>query len=147
TAELLAERDALRKELAAVQQSRARGALDGALDSPRTVGDLKVVTAQVEAEDRDALLQLGDHVRDRLGEAGVVVLAAVPQGKPTLLVTVTPDLVKTGRAHAGNLVKTLAAKVGGRGGGKPGTAQAGLPDTAALAAALAAVDEVLAEST
>lgn len=147
TAELVAERDALRKELAAVQQSQARGALDGALDAPRTVGDLKVVTAQVEAEDRDALLQLGDHVRDRLGSVGVVVLAASPQGKPTLLVTVTPDLVKAGRAHAGNLVKALAAKVGGRGGGKPGTAQAGLPDTAALAAALAAVDEVLGEAT
>ena len=60
--------------------------------------------------------------------------------------TVTPDLVEAGRLHAGKLVKELAALAGGRGGGKPATAQAGMPDRAALDKALAAVDEVLAGS-
>ncbi len=144
TAALLAERDALRKELAALQQQLAKGSLASALDEPREVAGLKVVTARVDAEDRGALLQLGDHVRDKLGEKGVVVLAAAPGGKPTLLVTITGDLVDGGRLHAGNLVKELAARAGGRGGGKPGTAQAGLPDEAALDKALSVVDEVLA---
>ncbi len=146
TAALLAERDALRKELAALQQQLAKGSLASALDEPREVAGLKVVAARVDAEDRGALLQLGDHVRDKLADAGVVVLAATPGGKPTLLVTVTADLVEAGRLHAGNLVKELAARVGGRGGGKPGTAQAGLPDEAALDKALAEVEAVLSGS-
>ncbi|MDD5720483.1 MAG: DHHA1 domain-containing protein, partial [Candidatus Krumholzibacteria bacterium] len=65
-------------------------------------------------------------------------------GKGALLVTLTPDLVAQGILHAGNLVKNLAARAGGRGGGKPNTAQAGLPDQAAVEQALAAVDAVLA---
>ncbi len=143
TASVLAERDELRRELAHLQQENARGALDDVLANPRRVGDFKVITALVDAEDRSNLLQLGDHVRDRLGTAGVVVLAAELGGKSTLLVTVTADLVAAKLVHAGNLVKELAALAGGRGGGKPNTAQAGLPDRAALEKALAAVDEVL----
>ncbi len=143
TAALLAERDELRKELTKMQQDQARGTLDDVLSNPRQVGEYKVIATMVEAEDRGSLLQLGDHVRDRLQEQGVVVLGAQPGGKSTLLVTVTADLVASGQVHAGNLVKELATRVGGRGGGKPGTAQAGLPDHAALLAALAAVDEVL----
>ncbi len=144
TAAVIRERDELRRELARLQQEQARGALDEVLGHPRSVGGLQVVSALVEAEDRSALLQLGDHVRDKLQENGVVVLGAEPGGKATLLVTVTPDLVEAGRLHAGKLVKELAALAGGRGGGKPATAQAGMPDRAALDKALAAVDEVLA---
>ncbi len=143
TEAVIQERNELRRQLSSLQQDQARGALDDVLAHPRTVSDLQVISAAVSAEDRDSLLKLGDHVRDRLGQHGVVVLAAEPGGKPTLLVTLTPDLVSTKRLHAGELVKALAALAGGRGGGKPHTAQAGLPDKAALAKALAAVDKVL----
>ncbi len=64
--------------------------------------------------------------RDRLGR-GVAVLAAEWEGKATLLVTVTADLVESKTLHAGNLVKAIAAAAGGRGGGRPNTAQAGCP--------------------
>ena len=141
--ELQAERDRLRKELQELDQSAAQAGLASALGEPRQVGTLKLVTAMVPAADRDALLQLGDHARDKLGEQGVVVLGAAWDGKGTLLVTLTPDLVKAGTLHAGNLVKDLAGRVGGRGGGKPHTAQAGLPDAAAVEQALALASEVL----
>ncbi|MFN2371873.1 MAG: DHHA1 domain-containing protein, partial [Candidatus Krumholzibacteriia bacterium] len=144
-AALLDEQKALRRELAKVQQESARAGLESALDSPRDVAGLKVVSARVEAEDKNALMQLGDHVRDTLGSAGVVVLGADLGGKATVLVTITPDLADGGRLHAGNLVKALAETAGGRGGGRPNTAQAGLPDLAAVDKALAAVDAVVAD--
>ncbi|HPF70839.1 MAG TPA: alanine--tRNA ligase [Candidatus Krumholzibacteria bacterium] len=144
-AALLDEQKSLRKELARLQQESARAGLESVLDHPRDVAGLKVVAARVDAEDKDALLQLGDHVRDKLGAGGVVVLGADLGGKPTLLVTLTADLVDGGRLHAGNLVKALAEKAGGRGGGRPNTAQAGLPDAAAVDTALAAVDGLLTQ--
>ncbi len=73
-----------------------------------------------------------------------MVLGAELGGKATVLVTVTDDLVQGKRLHAGNLVKAIAEKAGGRGGGRPNMAQAGLPDAAALETALGAVEEILA---
>ncbi len=143
-AALLDEQKALRRELAKLQQESARAGLESALDSPRDVAGLKVVAARVEAEDKNALMQLGDHVRDKLQSGGVVVLGADLGGKATLLVTITPDLADGKRLHAGNLVKALAETAGGRGGGRPNTAQAGLPDLAAVDTALAAVDDIVA---
>ena len=97
------------------------------------------------AADRWQGSKLGDHARDKLGAKGVVVLGAAWEGKATLLVSLTPDLVAAKRLHAGDLVKALAARAGGRGGGKPNTAQAGLPDLAGLEPALAAAVAVVQE--
>jgi len=140
---LLEERKGLRNELAKLQQDSARAGLQDALSSPRDVAGFQVVSALVEAEDADSFRQLGDHVRDKLATNGVVILAAAPGGKAGLLVTVTPDLVESGRLHAGNLVKEIAAAGGGRGGGRPNMAQAGMPDTAGLEKAIAAVDGII----
>ncbi|MBD3220144.1 alanine--tRNA ligase [bacterium] len=137
------ERDQLRKQLQAAQQASAREGLEEALASPREVGAVRLVVSMVSAENRDALLQLGDHVRDKLQSDAVAVLGAMVDGKAALLVTVTGDLVESKTLHAGNLVKDLASRVGGRGGGRPGTAQAGLPDRAALDAALDAAADVV----
>ena len=90
-------------------------------------------------------MQLGDHVRDKLANRGVVVLTAELGEKSTLLVTLTPDLVQSKALHAGNLVKAIAAAGGGRGGGRPNMAQAGMPDADGLAKALAAADDVIGE--
>jgi len=144
---LQAERDQLRRELQRARHASAQDGLADALARPQQVGDVRLVAVAVPAENRDALLQLGDHVRDRLGARGVVVLGATWDGKGSLLVTLTPDLVERGDLHAGDLVKELASRAGGRGGGKPNTAQAGLPDAASVAVALAAAGEVLAART
>jgi len=143
TAALLAERDALKKDLSRLQQDSARDALESDLSTPRDVAGLQVVGAMVTAEDKSSFMELGDHVRDRLGDGGVVVLGAVLDGKATLLVAVTPDLVDAGTLHAGNLVKEIAASAGGRGGGRPNMAQAGMPDEKALKAALAVADDLI----
>ena len=143
---LLDERGELRKELARLQQDSARASLEDVLNSPREVAGFKVISALAPAQDKAAFMQLGDHVRDRLVDNGVVILGAVLDGKATLLVTVTSDLVSSKKLHAGNLVKTIALAVGGRGGGRPNMAQAGLPDAESLNKALAMVDEALAGS-
>jgi len=140
---LLDDRQNLRRELAKLQQDSARASLEDVLNSPREVAGFKVISALAPAQDKGAFMKLGDHVRDRLNENGVVVLGAELDGKATLLVTVTADLVDSKKLHAGNLVKTLALAVGGRGGGRPNMAQAGLPDAASLQTALEMVDEVL----
>jgi len=145
TAAIIAERDALRRELAHRQQDAARASLSSAVDTPREVSGLRVISAHVEVEDKRAFMELGDHVRDKLDRRGVVVLTADLEGKSTLLVTITPDLVASKALHAGNLAKAIAAAGGGRGGGRPNMAQAGMPDAAALAQALAAVDATIGE--
>jgi alanyl-tRNA synthetase len=142
--DLLAERDALVRELRDNKQAAAADSLDALVDGAVDVDGVKVLTARVDAEDRNALLQLGDRARDMLG-SGVVALGAEWEGKATLLVTVTADRVKDG-LHAGNLVKAIALSVGGRGGGRPNTAQAGLPDAAAIDPALALVPETIREA-
>ena len=66
-------------------------------------------------------------------------------GKPTVLATITEDLIAGRGLHAGDLVKALAEAVGGRGGGRPNMAQAGLPDADALRRALAAAPDIVRE--
>ena len=140
---LLDERQDLRRELAKLQQDSAKASMEDVLNSPREVAGFKVISTLAPSPDKAAFMKLGDHVRDRLAENGVVILGAELDGKATLLVTVTNDLVASKKLHAGNLVKSIALAVGGRGGGRPNMAQAGLPDADALNKALAMVDEVL----
>jgi alanyl-tRNA synthetase len=77
--------------------------------------------------------EMGDLLRDRLGTA-VVVLGAVVGDRPSFLAMVTKDL--SGRVHAGNLIKQVAAVAGGGGGGRPDMAQAGGKDPAKIGEAL-----------
>ena len=100
------------------------------------IDGVKVLTRLAAGLDPGALRTLADSFRDRIGR-GVVVLASDRDGKAALVVSVTRDL--TDRVHAGDLVRTLAPIVGGRGGGRADFAQAGgrRPD---------GIEELLAES-
>jgi alanyl-tRNA synthetase len=100
------------------------------------VAGVKVLAAQVEADDPKALREVADGLRDRIG-SGIVVLGAAAGGKAMLLALVTKDL--TNRVKAGDLVKALAPMVGGSGGGRPDLAQAGGPNPDAIPQALAQV--------
>jgi alanyl-tRNA synthetase len=108
-------------------------------EQARDVNGVKVLAARVEG-DGNALRELADKLRDRLGR-GVVALGSAHEGKAVLLVAVTKDL--TGRVKAGDLVREAAKLVGGKGGGKPDLAQAGGPDASGLAKALARVEELV----
>jgi len=98
-------------------------------------GDARFVGRVVSAADLKELQTLGDALREQLGSGVGVLAATFADGKTTLLVVATDDLVKRG-VSAGALVKELAALAGGRGGGKPHMAQAGIPDASRLDAAL-----------
>jgi alanyl-tRNA synthetase len=98
---------------------------------------------QLEGLDGKGLREFSDQLRDRL-PAGVIVLGSALDGKANLLVAVSKDLL--GRLSAGELIKPLAAQIGGKGGGRPELAQAGGPDPAGLSAALAAVGGLLEKS-
>jgi alanyl-tRNA synthetase len=108
------------------------------------VQGVRVLAAQVQAADVDALRELGDRLRDRLGSA-VVALGAVLEGRPLLVVMVTPDLVTKG-LQAGKIAGAAARLMGGGGGGRPNTAQAGGKDAALLPQALAAVPRLVGEA-
>ena len=84
---------------------------------------------------------LGDKIKDTLGE-GVVVLAAPNAGKVNLLAMVTPEAMAKG-IHAGNLIKSVAAIVGGGGGGRPNMAQAGGKNPDKIPEAIAKVAELV----
>jgi alanyl-tRNA synthetase len=132
----------LEKELEAQKRKGALGQLDDLAAGAQAVKGVKVVSAEVANVDREGLRQLVDSLRQKLG-SGVVVLGIPGGGKVALIVGVTKDL--TGKVHAGKLMKTLAEKVGGRGGGRPDLAEGGGEDTSALKSVLAGVPGMVAE--
>jgi alanyl-tRNA synthetase len=99
------------------------------------VAGVKLVARQVTGLDKDGLRALVDRHRDQI-KSGVVVLASPNDGKVSLVVGVTPDLIK--RVPAGQVVKQLAAIVGGGGGGRPDFAEAGGKDASKIPEMLAA---------
>ncbi len=141
---LLEDKRALEKRLdEAMRSGGAGGGVAGALAKTAVqVGMLTVAVSRVDVSDAKGLQALGDAVREAL-PSGVGVLGAdFGDGKAALLVVVSDDLRERGlRADA--LVRDIAAVVGGRGGGKPHMAQAGLPDPARLDEALQASTAVL----
>ncbi|TQV81582.1 alanine--tRNA ligase [Aliikangiella coralliicola] len=102
------------------------------------VGDVSVLATKVDGVDTKTLRALSDQVKNKLG-SGVIALAAEVDGKISLITGVTKDL--TPKYHAGNLMKALSEKIGGRGGGRPDMAQGGGSDLAALDSALAWVKD------
>ena len=127
----------LEKEL---DQLKARLASSAGKDLAGTaveVGGVKVLAARIDGVDPKALRETLDQLKDRLGSA-VVVLATVADEKVSLVAGVTPNL--TDRLKAGDLIREVAARVGGKGGGRPDMAQAGGTDPSGLVAALGLVE-------
>jgi alanyl-tRNA synthetase len=102
----------------------------------------RLVTSVVRASDVKELQALGDAVRDKLGSGVGVLAASFEDGKNTLLVVVTDDLRDRG-VRADALIKDIAAAAGGRGGGKPHMAQAGIPDASRFSEAFARAPELV----
>ena len=135
---LLDDLSAGRKQIAALRQSLASAEFEQSLQSTSQVRGVHLLTATLPEADADTLRQMVDRFRQRYPANGVAVLASVSQGRPTLIAAITDDLVKRG-LNAGELVKFVAAPLGGGGGGKPNLAQAGGKDASKLAEALASV--------
>ena len=120
---LTAEVKALQSENESLKSRAAKDALGDVMDRVREVKGVKFLAADVADLDMNGLRDLGDSLRDKLGE-GVIVLASACEGRVNLVAMATDGAVKQG-AHAGNLIKAIAGKVGGGGGGRPNMAQAG----------------------
>ncbi|MBS1190123.1 MAG: alanyl-tRNA synthetase [Rhodocyclaceae bacterium] len=127
---------ALEKELARLKSKLASSQGDDLVSQAVEVKGAKVLAATLEGADVPALRETMDKLKDKLKSAAIV-LAAVSDGKVSLIAGVTADL--TGKVKAGELVNMVAQQVGGKGGGRPDMAQAGGTDATALPAALAAV--------
>ena len=113
----------LERELEQTRAKLSRQQSETLLDHAVRLNGLAVLAQQVEANDVDALRQMTDWFRDKLGSS-VVVLGSVINDKPMLVAAATDDAIKKG-IHAGNLVRDAAKIVGGGGGGRPNMAQAG----------------------
>ena len=138
---LQAENKDLHSELESVKSKMAKEAMGDVSDQVTEVKGVKLIAAKVEDVDMNGLRDLGDQLKEKLGE-GVIVLASAAGGKVSLVAMATDEAVKKG-AHAGNLIKGIAGLVGGGGGGRPNMAQAGGKNPDGIDAAIAKVSEVL----
>ncbi|MFC1683458.1 alanine--tRNA ligase, partial [Candidatus Zixiibacteriota bacterium] len=139
---LLADRANLEKKLKNAAAHSAATHLDDILAAAEDVEGLRVATAQVEADGREALLNAADSLRKKLRD-GVGVLGSTSQGSLLLVAVVGEDALKTSGLRAGDIVREVAAVIGGKGGGKPHLAQGGGKDPAKLPEALAAVKAIV----
>jgi len=136
---MMQERKALTQTIEKYKSKEALGEAERVLFSAKPVGDLKVLTAVVPDADANRLRSMGDFLRDK--EPKVVgVLATVAGEKITFLAVCGKEAVKAG-VKAGDIIKTVTALCGGKGGGKPDSAMGGGTDLLKLDDALAAVDD------
>ena len=140
---MLAEIKTLNSEIESMKSKAAKEALGDVMDQVKEVKGVKLLATSVEGVDMNGLRDLGDQLKEKLGE-GVIVVASSANDKVNLIAMATEEAMAKG-AHAGNLIKGIAALVGGGGGGRPNMAQAGGKNPAGIPAAIAKVEEVLAE--
>ena len=135
-----AEMKELRRELESANSQIANAKADALLSSIKTVGKFKLLAAKVEMR-ADQARGLSDTVKDKYSDA-VCVLAVVSDGKLSLVGSAGAEAVKAG-AHAGNLLREVAAICGGKGGGRPDSAMGGGKDIDKIPEALAKAEEIL----
>ena len=138
---LISENKALLSEVESLKSRMAQDAVGDVMDQVKEVKGVKLLAAEVDGVDMNGLRDLGDQLKEKLGD-GVVALASANDGKVSLMATATDGAMKKG-AHAGNLVKGIAGCVGGGGGGRPNMAQAGGKNPAGIRDALEKAAEVL----
>jgi len=131
---LQAELKAAHSEIESLKSKMAKDSLGNVMDQVKEVKGIKVLAAKLPDIDMNGLRELGDQLKEKLGD-GVIVLCSEKDGKVSLMAMATDSAVKAG-VHCGNLIKASAALVGGGGGGRPNMAQAGGKNPAGIQAAL-----------
>jgi len=131
----------LEKEAARLRQKLATSAGGDLTQDAVEVEGVKVLAAQIEGATASSLRETLDQCKNKLG-TGVILLAAVEDGKIAMVAGVTPDT--TDRVKAGDVIKHFAGELGGKGGGRPDMAQGGGSDVAALSGVLASLPEWVA---
>ncbi len=131
------------KTVESLRAKMAGSALDDVMKNAKDVNGVSVIGTAIEGANADMLRKMGDQIKSREG-AVIAVLAGVGGEKGQLYCVVTKDAQAKG-GHAGNIVKQVAALTGGKGGGKPDSAMAGIGDQSKVKDALAQLEAVVAE--
>lgn len=133
-----------KRELETLRREAAKSQFNDMVQNLDNFGGVPVLVAQLEGIPMNTLREMADWFRNAV-DSGVVVLGSVVDGRPQILVAVTDDLTKKG-LHAGNIVREVAQRVGGGGGGRPNMAQAGGKDADDLPDALDFAKQFIADS-
>ncbi len=141
-AQVMDELKIAEKSLADMKAAQSAGQVKEMLGNAKQVGTVRVIAAAVEGVAGDGIRSMCDNCRDTVGEDAVVVLAGVNDGGVTFGCYCAPAAVKAG-AHAGNIVREVAAVCGGKGGGRPDIAMAGGKDVVSVQKALDAVENIV----
>ncbi len=139
---LIDERRALEKRVEQATRSGGGGQVTDLVSSAALVDGVRVVTAIVDAANLSALQALGDSVREQIGDGVAFLSAKLDNGKTTILAVVSDSLRGRG-LRADEMIREVAAAAGGKGGGKPHMAQAGIPDGGNVEHALALAPDVV----
>ncbi|WP_042354964.1 alanine--tRNA ligase [Bacillus rubiinfantis] len=136
---LLAELKQLQRENESLTAKLGNIEAGSLVTQVKDIAGVKVLAAKVQAADMNSLRNMADDLKQKLGSA-IIVLGSAQEEKVNLIASVTKDVIEKG-VHAGKLIKEVAAKCGGGGGGRPDMAQAGGKDPQKLDSALAFVEE------
>ncbi len=139
----MADTETLRRRLADAERTSLRSEAESLLDRVRDVNGVKLVAGVTSAHNVEAMREMGDFLKQKL-DSVAVALGAVIDGSPIIVTMLTPDLVSRG-LHAGNIARDAAKIMGGGGGGRPETAQAGGRRPDRLGAALDSVANLVRE--
>ncbi len=138
---MMADMKAMQSEIDSLKSKAAKEALGDVMDQVVEIKGVKVLATKLSGVDMNKLRDLGDELKTKLGE-GVVLLLSEMDGKVSMVAMVTDGAQAKG-AHAGNLIKGIAALVGGGGGGRPNMAQAGGKNPAGIDSAIDEAKKVL----
>jgi alanyl-tRNA synthetase len=131
------------KELEALKQELALQKSEQLLTQAQTVGEFKILVADLGNVDGESLKTAAERLQQKLGESAVVLASIPEEGKVSLVAAFSPQLVKTKQLKAGQFIGTIAKICGGGGGGRPNLAQAGGRDASKLPEALALAEQTL----
>ena len=138
---LMADLKSLQSENESLKAKAAKEALGDVMNQVKEIKGVKLLASGVDNVDMNGLRDLGDSLKEKIGE-GVVVLFSAQGGRVNMVAMATDGAVAKG-AHAGNLIKGIAALVGGGGGGRPNMAQAGGKNPEGIPAAIVEAEKVL----
>jgi alanyl-tRNA synthetase len=140
---LVSDFKGLEREVEALKSKLLSSSMEDVLSEGRVIKGVKVIARKVEADSPKELREAADRLKEKL-TSGIIVLAAVKEGKVMLICVVTKDLIK--RFQAGEIIRVLSEAVGGKGGGRPDMAQGGGNDPSRLGSAFERLNRIVEEA-
>jgi alanyl-tRNA synthetase len=143
--QLVQELATARRQIAQFHREAAQRQTEALARKAQEVTGVSVVATSVDVPDEKVLREMGDMVLNKLELPGVVVLAGSFQDRVGIQVSVSTELTKRG-LHAGKIASAVGQRLGGKGGGRPESAQGGGKNKAELGAALNMVTKLVSEA-